>query len=119
MVEEQVQGDPQKRAELFATAKAMLDGGIHLVEGCRVICRLCHQMGEHDNSLFLPILAIESDTDQYPLGDVRRKYNGLYLQRLDQELGEYLDSATPVIHEACRRIVAEFATSNDGGASGA
>jgi len=97
----------QNIAALVATAKDMLDGG-SLLEGCRTIRLLCHQIGEHNNPIFNTILVVESDTDQYPVDDVRAKYDKSFLQQLDKELAEYMQSAGPSILNACRKIAAAF-----------
>jgi hypothetical protein len=96
------------RDEIVSTAEAMLRGDVHLIEGCRRIWHLSHEMGDSDNPVFLPIRGIESETDQFPLGDVRNQYAPDYLKRMDEELERYLAQARKDILSSCREIIHAF-----------
>ena len=96
------------RSELVATASAMLENRLNLIEGARKICVLRHLVGDPENEVFMPIRAIESETDYFPLGKVRDQCAADYLERMDVKMNQYLARARPDILLACREIVAAF-----------
>jgi hypothetical protein len=100
--------ESQKRIELVRVADEMLEGRMHLPEGVRRICGLRHQIGDADNPVFMPIRAIDSETDHMPLGEMRNGCDAGYLQRVDSDMNAYLDQATEDILSACREIVRAF-----------
>lgn len=97
-----------KRAELIAVANAMLDGKMDLIEGVRKICSLRFAVGDPDNDVFMPIRAIESETDHSPLGEMRSRCAPDYLRRMDAEMQRYLSDARQDILEACKEIIRIF-----------
>jgi len=97
-----------KRSELVAVATAMLEDRVKLIEGARKICALRHQVGDPENEAFMPIRAIESETDHFPLGKMRDQCASDYLQRMDAEMNRYLADAREDILLACREIIRIF-----------
>lgn len=97
-----------KRAELISLSTAMLEGKINLIEGVRKICSLRHEVGDPDNEVFLPIRAIDSETDHFPVGKIRERCTREYLQRMDKEMQLYLADAKDDILTSCREIVQVF-----------
>lgn len=96
------------RSELMAVALAMIGGHIHLIEGLRKICTLRYDIDELNNDVFNPICGMESETDHFPLGEVRKYCDASYLQKMDEDLRHYLDDAKDDIIKACKDIVEEF-----------
>lgn len=97
----------KEKAELVAVANAMLDGKVNLIEGCRKICNLRDSV-DPDNDVFMPIEGIESETDHFPLGELRKQCTPDYLQRMDAEMERYLLDARNDIHNCCREIIHVF-----------
>jgi hypothetical protein len=97
-----------KRSELVNVALSMIDGKLSLIEGARRICSLRYDIGDPENEVFLPILGFESETDNFPLGNVRDAYAAEYLQRLDEEADYYITETKDVVIDACREIVRTF-----------
>ena len=97
-----------RRQELIDVARAMLDGKMHLIEGVRKMASLRYDIGEPDDPIFHPILAIDSETDRFPLGQVRERYAPDALARIDQEMDRYLADARDDILSACKQIVRAF-----------
>jgi hypothetical protein len=97
-----------KRAELISVATSMLGGNINLIEGVRKICTLRHAVGDPDNEVFMPFRAIESETDHFPLGQMRECCAKDYLQRMDNEMQRYIVDAKNDILIACRKIIQIF-----------
>jgi hypothetical protein len=100
--------ESQNRIELIRAANEMLEGRMHLIVGVRKICGLRHQIGDADNPVFMPIRAIDSETDHLPIGQMRDGCDAGYLQRVDAEMKSYLDQAKEDILAACREIVRAF-----------
>lgn len=97
-----------KRAELIVVANAMLDGKMDLIEGVRKICSLRFAVGDPENDVFMPIRAIESETDHFPLGEVRSRCAADYLRQMDAEMQRYLSDARQDILDACKEIIRIF-----------
>ena len=82
------------RAKALTNARAMLSGTLSLVEGCRDMVRL---LGELDPELAeseaaLTFVAVESETDEYPVGEARTQWNSEALRKRDAELQTYVQS---------------------------
>ena len=58
-----------------------------------------------DDPIFDPIRALESDTDDHPLGETREYVARSTLARKDQDLEEYLEKVKDNVRETCWRIV--------------
>lgn len=97
-----------KRAELIAVAKAMTDGELNLIEGVRKITALQHHVENPDDEIFMPIRAIESETDHFPIGAARAHCAPDYLKRADEEMERYLADAKADILAACRQILRAY-----------
>jgi len=91
-------------AELIATAEAMLQGKLHLIEGCRMICGLRHHV-DPENKVFLRLRGIESETDHFLLGKVREKGAPEYIWQMDAEMDKYLAKTDNDILDSCRKII--------------
>lgn len=96
------------RRELVLIASGMLAGSVNLIEGMRRICALRFVIDDPTNEIFLPIRAMESETDSFPLGATRSNYSGDYLARADAEMERYLTSAREEILRSCREIIQRF-----------
>jgi hypothetical protein len=96
------------RAELVAVAEAMLNGKLQLVEGCRRIYSLRHKVEDPENPVFLTIRGVESETDHFPLGDMRAQCAPGFLAKADEEMNRYLTGAREDILAACQEIIRTF-----------
>lgn len=94
-----------RRQEIVELANLMLFGDINLIEGTRRICALRFAIDDPENEVFLPLRAIESETDAFPLGAMRSNCSAEYLKRADSDLESYLVDARDDILQACREIV--------------
>jgi hypothetical protein len=61
-------------AEISAAviATRMLAGEVGLVEGCRSLVKLRGALGQEHEVLFIPFIAVESETDHLPIGEAAR-----------------------------------------------
>jgi Protein of unknown function (DUF2489) len=58
---------------------------VGITEGCRNVVGLRHALDQENNELFLPFVAVDSETDHFPLGDVRARWSPIALAREDKE----------------------------------
>ena len=100
----------QARQVLVDVASGMLDGSVNLIEGVRQICDLRFAIGDPNNELFFPVRAIESQTDSYPLGEMRLNCDEDYLALADGEMDDFLAEVRDELMQACRKIVRAFST---------
>jgi hypothetical protein len=96
------------RRELVAVASGMLAGSVNLIEGMRHICALRFAVQDPDNEVFLPIRAMESETDSFPLESSRLQCSENYLRRADADMERYLADARDDILHACEQIIRTF-----------
>jgi hypothetical protein len=90
--------------ELLAAAKAMLEGREDLIEGVRKI----HSIGmeiDPDNEAFMLFKAIDSDTDNFPVGAVRTLWSTEELAKADEEKAKYLADTRNDILAGCQEII--------------
>lgn len=108
MMDDQPDRVSKLRQELVELANSMLRGDINLIEGIRHIGALRFAIEDPENEVFLPVRAIESETDAFPLGAMRLNCSAEYLKRADSEMESYLADARDGILQACREIVCTF-----------
>ena len=98
-------GKEGHQLELVAVAKAVLEGELDLLEGVRKIVALRHESDDPEDEIFIPLRAIDSETDHFPAGSVRTHYAAEALERVDDEMRRYFADARSEILAACREIV--------------
>ena len=86
----------------------MLSGEIELLEGCRQLVELAGRLDERDDEILAPIVAVESETDDLPLGDSRAHWSEQGLRRKDATVAAYLLEVRPVIMKAVELLVARY-----------
>ncbi len=97
-----------KRQEIVELCTLMIDNDIDLIEGCRKLTSLCEQVDDGENEIFFPIVAIESETDHFPIGSMRENCSESFLNRADEEMAEYLREVKPDIISSCKEIINYF-----------
>ena len=105
---EQTEDLDSNRRELVAVAESMLAGTANLLEGVRRVCALRFSVADPENSVFLALRAIDSETDHFPLGAMRARCSPEHLKRADEEIEAYLTDARKDILQACRDVVNAF-----------
>lgn len=94
-----------KNKNIFILAQQIINESIGVIEGCRKIVSSKTEQEIRDDDDFLTITAIESETDEFPIGETRSHYHKKNLEKLDKELDEYLKVIKPIIFEACRNLI--------------
>lgn len=75
----------ESQASLIEALEALLGSRIGVVEASRAIHVACFELRQDKNPLFIPFIAINSETDQFPLGPVRELWAPEALLRYDKE----------------------------------
>jgi len=98
----------EARARIVSVAEAMIQGDMQLIQGCRTICGLLSDTSESEREAFLAIRGIESETDHFPLGEVRKECSPDYLKRMNAEMERHIEAARRDILDACRELIKIF-----------
>jgi hypothetical protein len=97
--------------ELMEIAQQIIDNTIHPIEGCRLINKLRFKTANPSDEVFLPIIGIESETDEFVLGNTRSNADSTYLKEKDTELERYLLELKPVLIRTCEQLIRKFSES--------
>jgi hypothetical protein len=99
-------------ARALETAGHLIGGRIGVIEACRALSSLRHSFGAEYEECFRPFVGIDSETDELPIGPVRREWSPEALARKDIEIGccerTYRNSAL----EACWDLVERLQSRN-------
>ena len=98
------------RLEAVRKARAVLGGDLEILEGCRSLASLAHDVVP-DWSVdadFVVVGAIASEIDDLPLGSVRSQWSSTALARADLEIKRYTEAAREDVLAACRNIIERF-----------
>lgn len=96
------------RTNLVQIAEAILSDNIDLVSGCRKLESLYYELRPTSPRFNISIKAFVSETDRYPIGEVRTRYQESYLQSLDEQLAIYSERMKAQVFKACKEIIQEF-----------
>ena len=99
------------KEEIVRVARRIVAREIDPVLGCRLIVRLQGPLSDEqrqDQDL-LTVVGIESETDQFPLGEARSQWDPEALANQDRQRAEYLGNIETALFEACRSIIEKFA----------
>lgn len=89
--------------EAIVALRAIRDGAMHPIEGCRrVVSSLSGWRTElRSHPAMMTIAAIESETDDYPLGAARDHWSSAALARVDAKMAVYVEQVRESLSEAC------------------
>ncbi len=94
--------------EAVRTAHEMINGNMQLITGCRIIRNLIWKTDLSEDDIFLPFIAIDSETDHFPIGKVRELCDLDYLKRIDVEINDYLEHEREYILTSCNELIEKF-----------
>jgi len=83
---------------LFKIVIKIIEGG-----GKNLLIKTCSD--DPANEVFMAIHAIESETDHFPIGPLRKQCADDYLQRVDDEMQRYLVETKEDILSACKNVI--------------
>jgi len=100
-----------KRAgiQLASIAEQALAGSGDLLSAVRLIVELRHKLDNPDDEVFHHLVAIDDETDRFPLGEVRQHWSAEALVRADCEREAYMAKAEPDIRRALQAVARRFA----------
>src|SRR5436853_157010 len=91
------------REQIRETARGVLSGEIDLIQGCRALSQLRHEVETEWLPIFDPIANFDSDMDDYYIPEsLRPNCSPEHLERKNSELERYKKEAGPSVIEACR-----------------
>lgn len=94
--------------DIVRAASAMLFDQVGLIEGVRRINHLRLKLRDSSDPVFFPIVAFESETEGYPLGEKRQYWSSEYLASQDAKIEEWIENAREDLKETCSEIIAKF-----------
>ena len=96
------------RREIGKTAKAMLSGATSFIEGAHDLAGLRSSAGLEKDPDFTTFVGIDSETDAFPMGEVRKLWNAEALAKLQPEIDRAEAWAREVGLEECKRLALRF-----------
>ena len=95
-------------AQMVDAARAMLDGRHSFIEGAQKICSLAHQIGLDRDLGLIAFIAVDSETDALPLGEVRKLWQAEALAKLQPEIDHAEAWARETCQSECEALIARF-----------
>ena len=108
---ESERSEPYRReleAQILEAARSLVAGSISVTEASRRIAGLARELGLGLEEPFLTFVGIDSETDGFPLGQVRALWNPSALSQLDAERLEYESLLRGVALESAVAVVSRY-----------
>lgn len=99
---------PSVEEQVAFVAREMIAGSVGIVDGCRRLVKLFARLDVDDDDLFLPIIAVESETEILPIGDARSLWWPEALEAKEKEFKPYLEEVRPEVLEVCEALVQRY-----------
>lgn len=97
------------RIKISSTAKSMLEGELNFLYGVRILASLRNEIpGGMVDRDFLAFVAIDSETDHFPLGETCQHWDKQSLERLQPEIQEAEERARVFGSSACVSLLKRF-----------
>ncbi len=98
--------EKSQRAKAIATATEMITGKLGIIAGARILATLRFEVGvtEYDED-FLTFVAIDSETDDLPIGQQREHWATKALQEKDVEIKRCENLYQQNAIQACKNII--------------
>jgi len=87
----------------------IISGAIGIVEGCREIVRLHWALPERDDNIFDLIEAVDSETEDFPVGDLRHLWESEALAKKTLEIKAYIDQIRDEVIKNCQLLIEKYA----------
>ena len=90
------------------TAHRFLSGEMGVIDASRVLSSMRHEFSASIAELFIPFVAVDSETDHLPIGAGRADWSDASLQVKDIEIAACEDAYRPSVHDACICLIREL-----------
>jgi hypothetical protein len=90
--------------QLLARANSFLAGQVGPIETARSLASF-QDIDKHLDEILVTFVAVDSETDALPLGEVRKLWNAEALRRKDIEIAEAESWCREMVSRACRDLV--------------
>ena len=94
--------------KIVAAAQSILSGEIGVIAGARQLCGLGHQIGADRDPDFLFFIGVDSESDDLPIGEIRKHWNPDALLDKDAELAAYEARVRERALTACRSLIEKY-----------
>src|SRR5882757_3419549 len=103
----------ETRGEMVRTARGIINDVIGIVSGSRELARLRFgSTTEYDRDVLI-FVGIDSESDHFPLGDVRRHWSAEALKAKDAELLDYEARVRERAFQACESFILHYSKYDD------
>jgi len=100
------------KAEVVETAEGIGSGKLGVVAGVRVLVGLAHRIGADREPDFLFLIGVDSESDHFPIGEIRHRWNISSLKEKDLALAAFEESMRDRVHQVCRRLIERYSPSD-------
>jgi hypothetical protein len=87
------------------TLESFQAGRLGVTEASRKVVAVRDALGELSNPIFDTFVAVESETDAFPIGDVRQRWSSAALSRMDAEREATEEHYRPFMLEKCEALM--------------
>ena len=94
--------------KVVATAQSILSGELGVIAGARQLSGLGYQVGADRDPDFTLFTGVDSESDDLPIGEVRKHWNPEALRAKDAELADYEARVRERVFEACRSLIQKY-----------
>jgi hypothetical protein len=94
--------------KVVTAAQSILSGELGVIAGARQLCGLGHQIGADRDPDFTFFVAIESESDHLPIGEVRQHWNQEALRVKDEEIASFEAFYREQAFEICQRLIERY-----------
>ena len=85
-----------------------MEGSVGIVEAARTLTGISVALGTENEEPFISFQGIDSETDDFPLGDVRAHWNPDALAREDAKRERYEAAVRERVIEYCQMLIARY-----------
>ena len=97
------------RSKIRRLVQEIIDNRTDFVEGCRQIADLSHSLNNSERNTIeehiLFIKGVFSESDRFPVGEVRKTCSPEHLEELDLDKKNFIAFYRPQVLDACQNIM--------------
>ena len=97
----------QLNQKLISIAKAILEEKVRIIVASRELADYNYNMDDKKGLLNI-FRSIDSDTDHFPIGEVRQNWDKKALAREDIKMKAYEEDVKDEVKQACKKLIEEL-----------